>query len=352
MTKATPETIDACVQIANRYGVLEGRAFDMVSQILACSPPTAVEPVAVPFMYGIACPDGWAYFDEHCVDGDRYSLETVIEEQELEGHHVVPLYATPPASTDLREENERLRASLTDEVTVRLNAEARLQVVVDALKPQPIANEQAEILFCKITEIYHSAQAIASAPDRYDGSAQRDILAGHIVDLFYSFKAILGQADQPVAWMFEVESNHDYGPDTEFSQFEDEDFEQRAIISKTPLYTSPPADEAAQLREEVERLKEEKVKLLANYSSALRYHAEVNTENEAHTTAAEAKAEKLVEALRFAKDHAEFEDEALDIINTALAQEVKRIPARIWDDEQKAYVRNPVLDQKGGENHG
>jgi hypothetical protein len=55
-----------------------------------------------PFMYGIMCPDGSAYLDEICVDSnDSQTLIEVIEEHELEGHKVVPLYLHPPESSGL-----------------------------------------------------------------------------------------------------------------------------------------------------------------------------------------------------------------------------------------------------------
>jgi len=52
----------------------------------------AQETVA-PFMYGIMQPDGSAYFEDYCVDRDEQDLQGVIDDQELEGHKVTPLYA-------------------------------------------------------------------------------------------------------------------------------------------------------------------------------------------------------------------------------------------------------------------
>ena len=126
--------------------------YETAVSALAATPPTAVEPVTVP--------DGWKLVpvepteamidagDEINEAGAAWSGYSEIPAS-AEKHYRAMLAAapTPPASTDqpedftadvwqrhkdlieeagkLREENARLQASLTDEVTVRLNAEAR-----------------------------------------------------------------------------------------------------------------------------------------------------------------------------------------------------------------------------------
>lgn len=51
--------------------------------------------VQKPFMFGIMEPDGTAYIDEVCVDLSPETLEELIEEGNLTGHTVVPLYLQP-----------------------------------------------------------------------------------------------------------------------------------------------------------------------------------------------------------------------------------------------------------------
>lgn len=80
-------------------------------------PGVAVK-AAKPFMYGIMEPDGTAYMDEACVDLSGDTLKELIEEDEMAGYTVVPLYLHPAPSPDLPEgeveptETEKLRSAL------------------------------------------------------------------------------------------------------------------------------------------------------------------------------------------------------------------------------------------------
>ncbi len=75
---------------------LKKAAYDYADKTL---PP--VDHVAVsekPFMYGIMEPDGSAYMDEVCVDLSAGPLQEMIDDSEMKGYTVVPLYLQPPSS--------------------------------------------------------------------------------------------------------------------------------------------------------------------------------------------------------------------------------------------------------------
>ena len=79
---------------------------DLADKALAAQekpePGVAVK-AAKPFMYGIMEPDGTAYMDEVCVDLSADTLKEMIEEDEMTGYTVVPLYLHPTPSPDLPE---------------------------------------------------------------------------------------------------------------------------------------------------------------------------------------------------------------------------------------------------------
>lgn len=85
---------------------------EIVSAALAAQekpePGVAVK-AAKPFMYGILEPDGTAYMDEVCVDLSGDTLNEMIEEAEMTGYTVVPLYLHPAPSPDLPEGEVKVR---------------------------------------------------------------------------------------------------------------------------------------------------------------------------------------------------------------------------------------------------
>lgn len=72
-----------------------------------------------PFMYGIADPDGKAYFDEFCVSADRGLVEDAVnnlnhdrEDGDELNYSAVALYRAPPLTSAEREELQRYRAAI------------------------------------------------------------------------------------------------------------------------------------------------------------------------------------------------------------------------------------------------
>lgn len=107
------------------YDPTGNAAYTRLAAALSPSPQPNLRGDPKPFMYGIMCPDGTAYLDEICVDSnDSQTLIDVIEEQELEGHKVVPLYVHPPSPAQYLEEEYDADIALFDKAIA--SAEARL----------------------------------------------------------------------------------------------------------------------------------------------------------------------------------------------------------------------------------